>query len=230
MRKISLFLFALVVSSCSNNEEDNNSNVSISEIAIGTQIWQSKNLDVTTYRDGTPIPQVTDPTAWVNLTTGAWCYYNNTTANGTIYGKLYNWYAVAGIHDTDPNTPNKVLAPQGWHVPSDAEWTTLTTFLGGVSVEGGKMKSIGTIQAGSGLWQSPSTASTNESSFSGHPGGRRVHNFSDIDIEGHWWSSSAGEGQDSMGAWNLTLYYDRAIAARPMHIKWAGLSVRCLRD
>ena len=86
------------------------------QVTIGTQIWQSTNLDVTTYRDGTPIPQVTDPTQWANLTTGAWCYYNNDPANGTIYGKLYNWYAVAGIHDTDPSTPNKILAPQGWHV------------------------------------------------------------------------------------------------------------------
>lgn len=101
------------------------------QITIGTQIWSNTNLDVTTYRDGTPIPQVTDPTAWVNLTTGAWCYYNNDPANGAIYGKLYNWYAVAGIHDAaslnDPSL-RKQLAPQGWHIPTDAEWTTLTDF------------------------------------------------------------------------------------------------------
>jgi len=100
-------------------------------VTIGTQTWTSKNLDVATYSDGTVIPQVTDQTAWANLTTGAWCYYNNDAANGTTYGKLYNWCAVAGIHDTDPDTLNKKLAPTGWHVPTDDEWTTLTTELGG---------------------------------------------------------------------------------------------------
>jgi len=69
-------------------------------------------------------PQVTDNTEWANLTTGAWCYYDNDPTKG----KLYNWYAVAGIHDNDPNTPNKELAPEGWHVPTDAEWTTLVNF------------------------------------------------------------------------------------------------------
>jgi uncharacterized protein (TIGR02145 family) len=128
------------------------------------------------------------------------------------------------------NSTVNAQAPQVWHVPSDAEWSNLTTFLGGVNVAGGKMKSTGTIQAGSGLWQSPNTASTNESSFSGLPGGHFLSTFSDIGNEGHWWSSSAGVGQDSMGAWNLTLYYDRARAARPLHIKYAGLSVRCLKD
>ena len=156
------------------------------QVTIGTQIWSSTNLDVTTYRDGTPIPQVTDPTQWASLTTGAWCYYGNSTANGTTYGKLYNWYAVAGIHDTDPSTPNKTLAPQGWHVPSDAEWSTLTDFLGGESVAGGKMKSTGTS-----LWQSPNTVATNESGFTGLPGGARSF-IGDFDIGdfGFWWSSS----------------------------------------
>ncbi len=78
-----------------------------------------------TYRDGTTIPQVTDATEWQNLTTGAWCYYDNDPTKG----KLYNWYAVMGIHDTDPNTPNKEFAPEGWHVSNDAEWTTLENYL-----------------------------------------------------------------------------------------------------
>jgi hypothetical protein len=100
-----------------------NTNVTpLSNVTIGTQIWSTSNLDVTSYRDGTPIPQVSDPSLWGNLTTGAWCYYNNDPTTGTTYGKIYNWYAVAGIHDNDPNTPNKSLAPTGWHVPSDTEW------------------------------------------------------------------------------------------------------------
>jgi uncharacterized protein (TIGR02145 family) len=91
----------------------------------GSQNWSVVNANVETYRDGTPIPQVTDATEWTNLTTGAWAYYENDPTKG----KLYNWYAVAGIHDTDPNTPNKEFAPEGWHVPTDAEWTTLENYL-----------------------------------------------------------------------------------------------------
>ena len=94
-------------------------------ITYGTQDWAIKNAEVVNYRDGTPIPQVTDATEWQNLTTGAWCYYNNDSSKG----KLYNWYAVMGIHDTDPNTPNKEFAPDGWHVPTDAEWTTFENYL-----------------------------------------------------------------------------------------------------
>ena len=97
-------------------------------IEIGTQKWMSKNLDVAFYRNGDVIPQVTDPTAWAALLTGAWCYYNNDSTQGNKYGKLYNWYAV-----NDPRS----LAPQGWHVPSDAEWTILETTLGGSPVAGG---------------------------------------------------------------------------------------------
>ena len=94
-------------------------------INYGTQDWAIENAKVVTYRDGTPIPQETDAAEWANLTTGAWCYYNNDPTKP----RLYNWYAVAGIHDTDPNTPNKEFAPTGWHVPSDAEWTTLENYL-----------------------------------------------------------------------------------------------------
>jgi uncharacterized protein (TIGR02145 family) len=198
-------------------------------VTIGTQIWSSRNLDVSTYRDGTPIPQVTDPTAWENLTTGAWCYYNNDPANGAIYGKLYNWYAVAGIHDTDPSTPNKILAPQGWHVPSDAEWTTLTTFLGVQSVAGGKMKSTGTIQAGTGLWESPNAAATNESGFTGLPAGYRffIGTFTSIGYNGAWWSSSE---LNTATAWYRHLDYNNGNANRATNPKYYGFSVRCVRD
>ncbi len=202
-----------------------NANVApLPNVTIGTQIWQSTNLDVTTYRDGTPIPQVTDPTAWAGLTTGAWCYYNNDPANGTTYGKLYNWYAVAGIHDNDPLTPNKILAPQGWHVASDAEWTTLTTFLGGLSVAGGKMKSMGTS-----LWQAPNAEATNESGLTGHPGGWRNFDgpFLAIGVNSVWWSSSENS---TTTAWDRTLRYDNGIAYRGTYDKKDGGSVRCLRD
>ena len=94
-------------------------------LVYGTQEWSGGNACNITYRDGTPIPEVTDNAEWAALTTGAWAYYDNDPTKP----RLYNWYAVAGIHDNDPNTPNKELAPEGWHVPSDAEWTTLEEHL-----------------------------------------------------------------------------------------------------
>ena len=147
-------------------------------IQIGTQKWMSKNLDVAFYRNGDPIPQVTGPTAWAGLTTGAWCYYNNDSKQGNKYGKLYNWYAV-----NDP----RGLAPQGWHVPSDAEWTILETALGGSSVAGGKMKEAGTLN-----WANPNTGGNNNSGFAGLPGGGRGSSgaFSIVGNFGFWWSST----------------------------------------
>jgi uncharacterized protein (TIGR02145 family) len=204
-------------------------------VTIGTQVWSSTNLNVTTYRDGTPIPQVTDPTQWINLTTGAWCYYNNDPANGAIYGKLYNWYAVAGIHDAASlNNPalRKQLAPQGWHIPSDAEWTILKDFLGGQSIAGGKMKSTGTIQSGTGLWQSPNTAATNESGFSWLPAAIRnisSGSFQDIGINSFLWSSSENISFNN-NAWASYLFNDSGIVYRNSFIKRYGFSVRCLRD
>ena len=191
-------------------------------VTIDTQVWAAINLDVTTYRDGTPIPEVTDPAAWSGLTTGAWCYYNNVSTNGTTYGKLYNWYAVAGIHDTDAATPNKILAPTGWHVPTDAEWTTLTTTLGGTAVAGGAMKATT-------LWNSPNNFASNSSGFTGLPGGNRSNDgtFSTIGNYGYWWSSSESS---PLYAWYRSLNYNGGSASRSNFHKRFGFSVRCLRD
>jgi uncharacterized protein (TIGR02145 family) len=196
-------------------------------ITNGTQFWQNTNLNVATYSDGTVIPEVTDPTAWANLTTGAWCYYNNDPATGTTYGKLYNWYAVAGIHDTDPSTPNKKLAPTGYHIPSNAEWGTLTTYLGGEGIvggAGGEMKSTGTS-----LWNTPNTEATNTSGFTGLPGGGRFRNgaFGAIGYSGFWWSSTE---PTTTAGWARTLYYSDGVARSTNDRKENGLSVRCLRD
>ena len=103
---------------------DQNGN-SYDYLTYGDQVWTVENAEMVTYRDGTPIPQVTDYTEWINLSTGAWCYYDNDPTKP----RLYNWYAVMGIHDTDPNTPNKEFAPEGWRVPTDTEWTTLENYL-----------------------------------------------------------------------------------------------------
>jgi len=126
-------------------------------IQIGTQVWMAENLRTTKYCNGDPIPNVTDSLQWVNLATGAWAHNNNYSQYENLYGKLYNWYAV----DDSRN-----ICPCNWHVPTDAEWTTLIDYLGGEGVAGGKMKSTGTQ-----YWLSPNTDATNESGFSGLPGG-----------------------------------------------------------
>jgi uncharacterized protein (TIGR02145 family) len=196
-------------------------------LPTGTQVWTTKNLDVATYSDGTIIPQVTNPTQWANLTTGAWCYYNNDADTGATFGRLYNWYAVAGIWDeaskTDANQRKK-LAPTGYHVPSDAEWTTLTTYLEGDNVAGGKMKATGTA-----LWNSPNQDATNSSGFAGLPGGFRnyIGTFNNIGSLGYWWSSSEDYTAD---AWFRFLNYNYGSAYRNDASKDYGFSVRCLRD
>ena len=201
--------------------------VTLKQVTICSQVWATKNLEVTTYSDGTPIPQVTDPTQWKNLTTGAWCYYNNDPANGAVYGKLYNWYAVAGIYDAasaSNSTLRKKLAPIGCHVPTDEEWVRLTDCLGGGFVAGGKMKSTGTS-----LWFSPNINATNSSGFTGLPGGSRNTNgtFYPIRFNGNWWSSSESSTSD---AWARNLNYDYGYAFSGYDDKNFGYSVRCLRD
>ena len=189
--------------------------VALPTIVIGTQQWMEKNLDVLTYRNGDIIPQVTDPTAWAALTTGAWCYYNNDVANGAIYGKLYNWYAV-----NDP----RGLAPTGWHVPTDDEWTTLSTTLGGDAVAGGKMKVAGTTR-----WTTPNTGATNESGFAGLPGGSRNGDgtFNGVGGSGYWWSSTEAS---TTYAWGRFLSCGSGSIYRGNGDKKGGFSVRCLRD
>lgn len=184
-------------------------------IVIGTQQWMSKNLDVAFYRNGDPIPQVTNPTAWAALTTGAWCYSNNDSIQGTTYGKLYNWYAV-----NDP----RGLAPQGWHIPSDAEWTALETLLGGGSVAGGKMKEAGTPH-----WTTPNTGGNNNSGWSGLPGGIRFSDgsFSLIGNFGYWWSATEGSVTN---AWSRYLTYVNGSIVTENLNKRFGFFVRCLRD
>lgn len=208
------------------NVTDIDGNVYASVTNCG-QTWTKQNLNVSRYSDGTPIPQVQNPTEWAGLTTGFWCYYANNTANGPVYGKLYNWYAVAGIFNAASAVNpalRKKLAPTGWHVPSDGEWTQLTTCLGGESVAGGKMKSTGTS-----LWLSPNTLATNESGFTGLPGGYRFYDgsFADFGVNGIWWSSS--EYFTSI-AWFRFLNYNNGNATRSNDNKGNGFSVRCLKD
>ena len=138
----------------------------------------------------------------------------NKSDNGTTYGKLYNWYAV-----NDP----RGLAPAGWHIPSDAEWTSLITFLNGTSVAGTAMKETGTS-----LWKSPNTGATNSSGWAGLPGGARYDNglFQSMGFSGSWWSSTS---QDAI-AWYREMVFNFGGIARNFYVKRGGFSVRCVRD
>jgi len=184
-------------------------------LLICTQEWMSKNLDVTNYRNGDPIPQVNNPLDWSNLTTGAWCYYNNDPANGAIYGKLYNWYAV-----NDP----RGLAPIGWHIPTWQEWVTLSNCLGGDAVSGGPMKETGTIH-----WIAPNSGATNLSGFAALPGGWRGQGggFSSKGFQAYWWSSNFFS---SIFPWGRMLENTSAIAGGGANIETHGFSVRCILD
>ncbi len=190
-------------------------------ITIGTQIWMGENLKVSTYNDGTTIPNVKDMDQWSKLNTGAWVHYRNDTSYNTKYGKFYNWYAV-----NQTTNGNKNICPTGWHVPSDNEWTILTEYLGGNKVAGGKMK-----EEGISSWYNPNTGATNSSLFTGLPSGFRDFNgsFAFIGKEGGWWSSTEHD-EHADSAWGLDLYYEGNIADRGSYRKNIGMSVRCIKD
>jgi len=184
-------------------------------VKIGGQWWMAQNLKVKHYRNGDEIPNITDNTGWTNLTTGAYCNYNNDVNNATTYGSLYNWYAV---------NDSRSIAPAGWHVPSDAEWQKLVDYLGGASVAGGKMKETGTTH-----WKSPNTGATNESGFAALPGGYRYYNgtFATQGYYAYFWSSTESS---SYTAWYRVLYYDTSRVSRAHYSRQAGFSVRLVRD
>lgn len=201
-------------------------------VNIGLQSWTSKNFNLETYRDGTPIPQVTDPGVWQSLTTGAWCWYNNSSTNEISYGKLYNWYAVAGIWDEASKTDlskRKKLAPAGYHVPSKDEWLTLSACLGGPLVAGGKMRTtVG--------WEVSSNYElmeiNNSSGFSGRPGGYRYgyewnDDFGVPGEFGYWWSSS---DIDIANAWSHYINYFDTSFQSTINDKSYGFSVRLIKD
>jgi uncharacterized protein (TIGR02145 family) len=195
-------------------------------VIIGTQEWMKENLNVSKYSDGTIIPQVTDPTAWAILTTGAWCYHRNDSTNGPVYGKLYNWYAVAGIYDTTSlNDPSlrKHLAPQGWHIGSESEWDTITNYFGGWQIAGLELKESGTIH-----WSIPNLGATNSSGFKALPGSFRNYDggFGGIGDMGFWWTSQ----ELGNGAWNRDLRYDNGLVSRNGTNYKTGFSVRCINN
>ena len=196
-------------------------------VEIGGQCWIAEDLKVTHYPNGDVIPNVTDNTAWVNLadnnTDDAYCFYNNNS--GTDYGALYTYAAAIGDDWARDNSDGQGVCPDGWHLPTDAEWTTLTDELGGTDVAGGKMKETGTTH-----WISPNTGATNESEFSALPGGGRWSydgTFYNVGNYGYWWSSTESSGS---GAYKRYLIYYGAGVYRDNDAKSNGFLVRCLRD
>jgi uncharacterized protein (TIGR02145 family) len=234
MKKIPLALFivlltAIQLSSCGGASKDGTSKDetskenTIKEVTIGKQVWMSENLNVDKFRNGEIIPEVKSEKEWISAGQNkqpAWCYYNNNPDNGERYGKLYNWFAV-----NDP----RGLAPAGFKVPTDDEWSRLIDFLGGKSLAEKSMKSIkfwadiekdGIVRSGNG---------TNESGFAGLPGGSRssIGDFSNVGGFGGWWSSS--EYGTSFACYRY-LFYNDGNAYQNYYDKRFGFSVRCLRD
>jgi uncharacterized protein (TIGR02145 family) len=207
---------------------------SYNTVLIGSQCWMKENLRVTGYNDGTAIPFDNTggsggiSSTWQNLTTGAHTIYANDITNLTKYSYLYNWYAAKGII-TGGGSSTKNICPTGWHVPTDAEWTTLTTYIGGESVAAGKMKSIGTA-----YWSSQSAGTDNSSGFTARPGGYRNYEGSFLNIRdsARFWSATE---YDAYSAWLRTLlnYGDgvvREVNYFYTNNKTIGASVRCLMN
>lgn len=189
-------------------------------VQIGTQAWLRENLNVTHYNNGEQIPNVPDQAMWFGLATGAYVNYNNDQSYASTYGRLYNFFAATDVRN---------ICPAGWHVPSYDEWHTLLSYLGGVTIAGGKMKAIGTIEQGNGLWYSPNFYASNSSGFTGLPGGIRDdwYDFSILGYEGVFWSSS----EFSYDYSRVTiLKYNNAVADELTGRKTFGASVRCLKD
>jgi uncharacterized protein (TIGR02145 family) len=184
-------------------------------VTIGSQVWMVENLKVTHYRDGAEIELITDNAAWEGLTSGAYCEYDNNPANVDVYGRLYNWFAV---HDS------RNIAPQGWHVPADAEWTELANTHGGDASAGGKLKESGLTH-----WLAPNAGATNETGFSALPGGHRVYggNYDYINWGGGWWCYTDENPNDAviryMDCGDVNVW-------RYLEDKRYGRSVRCVRD
>jgi len=191
------------------------SNNTFQDIKIGTQQWASANLNVSNFVNGDTIPEAKTDEEWEKAGIDkkpAWCYYDNNPENGVKYGKLFNWYAV-----NDP----RGLSPDGYHIPTDEEWTTLINYLGGEENAGVKMKS----RSG---WKGDGNGS-NSSGFTALPGGSRYNygQFRLIEDISFWWSSTE---LDPTVSWFRCMYYSNNDIIKHYAFKSHGLSVRCIHD
>ncbi len=227
LQAILLCLLIVTVTGCVKEEHDNDNNNNdtgtvtdidgnvYTTVKIGTQTWMAADLKTSKYRDGSAIPNVTDATDWSYLTTGAYCYYENDPAYNTVYGKLYNWHAV--------NTG--LLAPTGWHVPTDAEWTVMENYLGNDNYVGAKLKETGLAH-----WYDPNEGATNATGFTALPGGSRFStgSFYNLTYNGYWWTATTGTDVSyaiyRYASFSLTALYNSE------DYKTDGISVRCVKD
>lgn len=188
-------------------------------VTIGTQVWTQENLKVTHFRNGDPIPNIEDDVQWYNLTSGAYCNYDNDLNNAVVYGRLYNWYAVNDVRN---------ITPIGWHVPTYSDLELLQIYLDYDLVAGGKLKETGTSH-----WMSPNTGATNESEFTALPGGQRTDSvnlgvFSELTMQGYWWSSSE---MDKTYPWGINISYNsEGMTNWAASKKEAGFSIRLIKD
>lgn len=180
-------------------------------VTLGTQIWMVENLKTTRYRNGDAIPNITSNTTWENLTSGAYCNYNNDALNLATYGGLYNYEAIK-----DPRN----VCPQGWKLPTNDDWQKLVVFLGGNNIAGGKMKEAGTLH-----WDAPNTGADNSSGFTGLPGGNRGYGgFHSLGNSCYFWSNPSSTFSRAL------LYNFADISGIGNSSDVLGLSIRCLKE
>ena len=186
-------------------------------IGIGGQIWMAENLKTTHFRNGDEIPEISDYNGWNSLITAGRCSYNNDPSNSSVYGSLYNWYAVKD---------SRLIAPEGWHVPTDDEWDVLIKWIGGEDNAGSKLK-----EAGYDHWIFPNSGASNETGFTALPGGWRINmgNYFNLNTRGYWWAST-NEYLPATFAHSVCLYNDSLKSDGLAVIKQFGLSVRCVKD
>jgi uncharacterized protein (TIGR02145 family) len=201
-------------------------------VIIGNQEWMQENLKVTHYADGTELIYIEDAIEWADLNYGnplkAFCYYNNNiNGEAEIYGAMYTATAAMNGLDTSNTNPSGLqgVCPDGWHIPSDTEWSELTDYLGGNMYAGGKLK-----EAGTDHWNEPNTGATNETSFTGLPGGLRFGSEGQFDHIGNWgywhsstWGSPSTNHHHGMG-------YNNIVVAKTGLGRDTGASVRCVKD
>jgi uncharacterized protein (TIGR02145 family) len=216
-----------VIASTTGTVTDFDGNV-YNTVTIGTQIWMAENLKTTHYANGTAIPLVNSNSSWgvLTITSKAYCWYNDDIANKTTYGALYTWAAAMNGSASSTANPSSIqgVCPTGWHLPSDAEWTQLTTYLGGESVAGGKLKETGTSH-----WESPNSGATNETCFTALPGGFRFYDGASAGIgsDGDWWTATE---LYTNNAWPRNMGFSIISVRSYYSNKDYGFSVRCVKD
>jgi uncharacterized protein (TIGR02145 family) len=213
--KISMLLFAMYLFNLNiSNAKEN----IYEEIKIGKQIWMVKNLDVAHYKNGDEILYAKTNEEWLKaaeLGKGAWCYFNNASGLGEIYGVLYNWYAV-----NDP----RGLAPDGWRVATDEDWNELENFYGSRGMSGDYLKQSGTL-----FWKSPNEGANNASGFTALPGGNRDGGnayFNYLRFLGQWWTATPSGEKHAI---SRAIYYTTGVVTRGDYVKSAGYSVRSIK-